>query len=606
MNKNPLLRVSLTVVAFSLLLFAVSCASTTEVSPQTSTPVPTRLPPTPTLPPTPHPQDLIVCAIEPQAVSPFWSTQPANDILSLFYEPPIERVGYEWEPRLVEHVPSIQNGDVMTRAVPVTEGMRYADAAGEVHTYTETASIDLPQLIVTFTLKKGITWSDGEEIKARDAVLGYHLAQSGEAQGEWRWLAERTARFYALDEYTLQWEGIPGFISADYPSFLFPMQPYHRWQGFALPRIFQDRTPLATGPFQITAWETGREVRLKPNPYYSGSPPKLDSITVLFPQQPSHQWGALITSGTCDVILPEPARSIEWRDWAELQEYGYINLLSTNAPVVLRLDFNITPDSPSPVEQLAVRQGLATCINREDITQALPGEALAPAAGFLLPEHPAYTAEDGEISIIPFDPEKGQSTLTDAGWYDEDEDGIREAHDVEGFTDGQPLSVTMHMAPQYFILAAHLAANIEACGFNVSLLPTDANMLYSIQEASPLYGRSFEMALFGWQVEIPKICGAWNSDRIPEQGTNWSGENFSGFVSEDYDIACAAAMSAVDGEVQHAKLQQAQSILNSEMPTLFLAWRPFFFVSRPYVQGLQPDASATGALWNAESLYIQE
>ena len=606
-KKLLLLRFSFTVVVLSFTLIMTACASTTDVSPQTNTPTPTRLPPTPTLQPTPHPQDLNVCATEPQAVSPFWSTQSADDILALFYEPPIERVGYEWVPHLVERVPSLQNGDVMTRAVPVTQGMRYADPAGEVHTHNEKESTEFPQLIVMFTLKQGIHWSDGEEIKARDAVLGYHLAQSGEAQGDWRWLAERTARFYALDEYTLQWEGIPGFMSADYPSFLFPLQPYHRWQGFALPRILQDRTPLATGPFRITAWETGREVRLEPNPYYSGNPPKLDNLTVLFPQQPPQQWGALITSGPCDIILPDPARTIEWRDWAELQEFGHINLLSTTAPVALRLDFNITADSPSPIEQLAVRQGLAACINREDITHALPGEALAVADGFLPPEHPAYAADEGgNISAIQYDPEKGQSKLTEAGWIDEDGDGTLEAHDVTGFTDGQPLSLTMHMAPQYFILAAHLAANIEACGLDITLLPTDANLLYSNQEASPLYGRSFEMALFGWQVEIPKICGAWRSDRVPEQENDWLGENFSGFVSEDYDTTCEAAMSAVESENQYVALRQAQSLINAELPTLFLAWRPFYFVSRPYVQGLTPDVSAVGALWNAESLYIQE
>ena len=602
-----LLHIFLITVVLSFMAILTACSTKADPIQLTSTPTPTRLPPTPAPQPTPHPQDLIVCATEPQAVSPFWSTQSADDILALFYEPPIERVGYIWVPRLVERVPSLQNGDVMTRIVPVTQGMRYSDNVGEVQTYNEVDPADFPQLIVIFTLKQGINWSDGEEIKARDAVLGYHLAQSGEAQGYWRWLAERTARFFALDEYTLQWEGIPGFMSADYPNFLFPLQPYHRWQGFALPSILQDRTPLATGPFRITAWETGREVRLEPNPFYSGNPSKLDSLTVRFPQQPPQQWGALITSSTCDVILPEPAHMIEWRDWAELQEYGYINLLSDAAPIALRLDFNITPDSPSPVDQLAVRQGLAACINREDIANALPGEALTVADRFLPPEHPAYLVDEMEkLSNIQYNPEKGQSTLTEAGWFDEDGDGIREAHDVTGFTDGQPLSLTMHMAPQYFILSAHLAANLEACGLDVILLPTDSNTLYSNFEASPLYGRTFEMALFGWQVEIPKICGAWRSDRVPDQENNWFGENFSGYASEDYDKACAAAMSAIELEDQSTALLQAQSLIIADLPTLFLAWRPFYFVARPYVQGLYPDASAVGALWNAESLYIQE
>ena len=605
-TKYFLLRVFLTISTLYSAIIFTACSKKVDTVQPTDTPVPTRLAPTPTPHPTPRPQNLVVCSTEPQAVSPFWSTQTADDLLTLFYEPPVESVGYEWVPRLLERIPSLQNGEVMTRAVPVTQGMRYADITSEVHTYTSTQTTDMPQLTVIYTLQKGIHWSDGEEIKARDAVLGYHLAQSEEAQGYWRWLAERTSRFFALDDYTLHWEGIPGFVSADYPNFMFPLQPYHRWQGFALPHILQDRTPLATGPFQIIAWETGREVRLLPNPYYSGSPPILDSITVLFPQQRPQQWGALITSDTCDVILPEPAYAVEWRDWAELQDYGYINMLNTNAPVVLRLDFNITPKTDSPVSHHSVREGLAACIDRENLINALPGEASIIAEGFLPPGHPAYSIGEAATALVYSDPEQGKSTLQDAGWIDEDGDGTREAHDVDGFKDGHPLNLTMHMAPQYFTLSAHLAANMEECGADIEILPTDANLLYTNFEASPLYGRSFEMVLFGWRVDVPQICGAWLSQRVPGENNNWSGENFSGYAREVYDSSCTSALSAIDRDIQYAELLNAQSLINLDIPTLFLAWRPSYFVARPFVQGLQPDPSAVGVLWNSEELYIQE
>ncbi len=592
--------------ALILIVITTACTTTPEPFTATQTPIPTRLAPTPTSQPTPHPQSLIICATEPQAVSPFWSTQAGDDILALFYEPAMERVAYEWEPRLVERIPSLQNGDVITRVVSVTQGMRYADLLGTVQTYEGDSPTELPQLSVRFTLKAGILWSDGVEITAKDAVLGYHLAQSADLQGYWQALAKRTARFFALDEHTLQWEGIPGYMSADFPGFLFPLQPDHRWQGFALPAILQDRTPLATGPFRITAWETGREVRFEPNPYYSGNPPKLDALTVRFPQQPPQQWGGLITSGDCDIILPEPAQMIEWRDWAELQDYGYVNLVSSEAPVVLRLDFNVSPAVPSAISQKAVRQGLASCIDRESLISTLPEEATTVAEGFLPPLHPAYGVGEAASALFYSDPEKGKATLTDAGWIDKDGDGTREAYDVPGFSDGQPLSLTLHMVPQYFTLAAHLASNMESCGADIEILPTDTNLLYTNFEASPLYGHTFELALFGWQVDIPQICGSWRSDRVPGEDNNWSGENFSGYVSELYDASCAAALSAVDRDMQLSRLLQSQSLINLDVPTLFLAWRPFWFIARPYVRGLQPDTSAPGAIWNAESLTIQE
>ena len=144
-----------------------------SLSQPTQTPTPTRLAPTPTSQPTPHPQSLIICATEPQAVSPFWSTQAGDDILALFYEPPMERVAYDWEPRLVERVPSLQNGDVITRVVPVTQGMRYADLWAQCKLMKGTEPTELPQLSVRFTLKAGyclVRWCGNYSERCRSGI----------------------------------------------------------------------------------------------------------------------------------------------------------------------------------------------------------------------------------------------------------------------------------------------------------------------------------------------------------------------------------------------------------------------------------------------------
>ena len=82
----------------------------------TKTAVPTW---TPTPEPTPYPQELVLCATEPAYASPFIPSQAGDDLLALFYEEPVERVGYRWEARLIERVPSLEAGDVFTQAVPV-------------------------------------------------------------------------------------------------------------------------------------------------------------------------------------------------------------------------------------------------------------------------------------------------------------------------------------------------------------------------------------------------------------------------------------------------------------------------------------------------------
>ena len=82
------------------------------------------------------------------------------------------------------------------------------------------------------------------------------------------------------------------------------------------------------------------------------------------------------------------------------------------------------------------------------------------------------------------------------------------------------------------------------------------------------------------------------------------GENFSGYSSEAYDATCERALTAVDIAAQDTALQEAETMLVEDLPTLFLTWRPFWFVARAQVRGLRPDTSAYGTIWNIEEVYI--
>lgn len=590
-----------------LILAACATASSTPTTPP-PTATNTALPPTPTdatpPAPTPIPQHLVLCSVEPQSVNPFTPSQAGEDLLALFYEPPAERVGYQWYARLLTEIPSLENGQVVTRTTSVPTGARYADVAGMVHTHQGTEALRLPQMIVTFTLQSDLRWSDGQPLTAADAIFSYHLAQSPEAHGRWRTLVERTQRFSAVDDQTLRWEGLPGYLSADYPGFCFPPQPAHRWQGLELTEIVRDRTPPGTGPFEIIAWETGRETRMRPNPYYVGEAPVLKEVSVRFPQLRAEQWSELLTSGQCDVLLPDPVQLTDWQTWERLVNERQAMIWADVAPTVLRLDFNIaaTEGISTPLSQREVRLGLAHCIDRANLSAALPSEALLPASGFIPPAHPAFN-EAGDR--IPYNPGAGQRLLEEAGWYDEDGDGIREAHDVPGIRDDTPLSLTLHLAAPYIVTVAHLSADLETCGVGVRPEATETQLLYAADPVSPLFGRSFELALFGWKVEVPQVCGSWRSDRIPSAESGWIGENFSGYTNEEYDRACTRALTSVDLETQIAALQEAQILLKEVLPTLFLTWRPYWFVASAEVQGLRPDASASGTIWNIEEVFIQ-
>lgn len=596
-------------MALLMVLSLVACTTATPSPTPTSTPTsaPTNTA-TPEPSPTPRPNRLVLCSMEPVAVSPFAPSQAGEDLLRLFYEPPAERVNYRWEPRLLERIPTPSGGEVISRTAAVPPGARYVDATNALLTNEGEETFYLPQLEVTFDLRDDLLWSDGEALTAEDALLGYHLAQEPQVRGQWRDLVERTQRFEALNALELRWTGVPGYLTADYAGFLFPPQPAHRYQGQRLDQVLQDRAPLATGPFMVRSWESGAGLLLLPNPHYAGDTPLLEEVIVRFPQVGLDGWPQLITSGECDVILPTPAMEIDWRVWAALMVQGEAVIWATTGPDprFLRLDFNLAPrdEETSPLLDPRVRQALAHCVNRNRLIEVLPNEALLPALTFLPQRHPAFAGQD--LDRIEYDPGAGEDLLEEVGWRDEDEDGIREAHDLADIDEGTPLSLTLTLAPQYTVSAANIAADLEQCGVGVVPRPVDARELYAADPGSPLFGRTFDLALFGWWSEAPQVCGAWRSDRVPQEDNDWIGENFSGYVSEAYDAACWRALNAIETETQFAALREASVLLSQDLPTLFLAWRPFWFVAHPRVQGLQPDPSNPATIWNIEEISVGE
>lgn len=593
-----------------LLLTAVAllagCAAPTAAPTAIPTPSSTAAAvlPQPTGSPTLEPLRLVLCSVEPRTFSPFIPTQAGRDILGLFYEDPVEYVNYRWEPRLLEQLPSLENGAAFTRTVSVPPGATYADSAGALLTNDGAATLDLPQLVVTFTLKADLRWSDGEPLTTDDVILSYHLAQEPESTGRWAELVARTARLEAVDDRTVRWEGVPGYLSTDFPSFLFPPQPAHRWQGLRLSQVLQDRQPPGTGPFTIVSWEIGKQAVLAPNPYYAGAPPLLEGLVVRFPDVSLAAWPQLLTTGECDVVLPDPAMNIDRQQWAGLALQSQAVLWANAAPTFLRLDFNSAPPEElgaTPLQNRDVRLALSMCIDRVELTTALAGASLMPAETFLPPGHPAYAG--AALPRVTFDPAAAQTLLDTLGWRDEDGDGVREAHSVPEIANGAPLSLSLYLAPWYTVPAAYLLADWERCGVKVTARPMDVRYLYAPDPAAPLAGRAFDMVFYGWQSEPASACGAWRASRIPGSENHWEGENFSGYASATYDAACARALAALDAATQTEALQAAQVQLADDLPTFFLTWRPYWFVARPEVQGLRPFAELP-ALWNAEEISV--
>jgi peptide/nickel transport system substrate-binding protein len=282
-----------------------------------------------TVSPTPATRSLTVClGEEPNTLYPYGNPNAAaRSVLSAIYDGPIDVVEYGYEPIILEKVPNLEDGDAQVTPVSVGSGEQVVDASGNLTalskgtrvrpsgcrsgdcaiTYDGSSTIQMDQLVVTFTMLEDLMWSDGEPITADDSVFSYQLAS--DAAGS-KYVIDRTAIYEAADEYTIQWWGKPGFTDPDYfMNFWMPL-PEHAWAEFPpadLAKLdISSRMPIGWGPYIIDEWEAGKQLHFVRNLNYfraESGLPKFDELTFLIQPDADTALSALV-DGTCDVLDP--------------------------------------------------------------------------------------------------------------------------------------------------------------------------------------------------------------------------------------------------------------------------------------------------------------
>ena len=628
----------------AILAILTLCAACTEPPvPPSPTPSPR---PSPTPSPTPEPKTLVVClpdepdslylyAAEVGARSP--RSYAAQHVWQAIYDGPLDSRSYAHQPVILTHLPSLTNGDAAVETVPVQTGDRVLAANGEVVELTPGVMVEdangqhvafdgtpllMQRMIVTFTLRLDLFWADGALLTAGDSVFSFELAADpttpplssppmGGKEG-----GKRTADYRAVDGHTVVWSGVPGFLDrAYYLNFWHPL-PRHAWGHLSAAELLSaeiaTRQPLGWGPFVIHEWVSGDHITLVRNPLYwraSEGLPRVDVLTFRFIPDPATLAGELV-AGRCDVVTHEGAEAVR----AALPplssppmggtEGGGVTVLSTYDARWELLAFGISPasgyDRPDFFEDVRVRQGIALCIDRQ---------ALEPASrvshSYLPPEHPLYAGD--ALTTWGYDREAGQKLLATAGWYDEDGDGVREAHAIPGIPDSTPFQVTYSTTddPLRFQTAQLIQANLAACGIQVSVETMPSDELYAPGPEGVLFGRRFDLAQFSWRAASDPLCDLFLSSQIPDVG-HWDRPNVAGFLDDEYDTACLSALETFPGSEGYAAGHvEAQRIFSEQLPVLPLFQRPKVTLARASVTGLVPDTTEPSELWNVEQFDLR-
>ncbi len=634
------MRRGVTLVILLLAGLLAACQGLPRAPTGTPSPMPSPTPsPSPTPPPTPLPtpvpiKELTICqGEEPNTLFIYGGpSRAARSVLEAIYDGPIDSRAYRFQPVILEKLPGLADGDAVWSIVQVKEGSRVVNSAGQpvelrpgetvldvngqAMTYQGGALVT-GQMVVTFRLRPGLTWADGYPLTADDSRYAFELAGAFDDPAV-RLLFDRTLAYHVLDEHTIVWTGLPGYLDPLYFLNFYAPLPRHVWGSAGLDHLLHaeaaHRKPLGWGAFVVEDWTAGERITLVRNPHYFRAAeglPRLDRVTFRFTPEFPHAL-ALFAAGECDVIAQDVIEAAD--DLTPLLEAagrGEIELLSAASAEWTHLDFGIQPASwvrrPGYFRDVRVRQAIAQCVDRERIArEVFPYGGAVVAHSYIAAEHPVYA--DGLVTRWNYDPAVGQALLDAAGWRDGDGDGIREAHGVAGAASGTPFSVTLLIGDgntAHTQTAGILVENLAACGIRVGVRAIPPEEFFADGPDGLVFGRQFELALFSWLNGLDAPCSLYLSGEIPAPENWWAASNNPGYASADYDAACRSALGALPESEPYIRFHhEAQRIFSYDLPVLPLYFAPKLVAVRPGVSGVVLDSSQYLETWNIEEFDV--
>jgi peptide/nickel transport system substrate-binding protein len=279
--------------------------------------------------------------------------------------------------------------------------------------------------VVTWKLKPGVTWSDGQPFTSQDVVFTYDAIMDPNSvvanRGDYNVMQSVTAPDNNTVVVTYKQLYAP-YLDAF--QFVLPAHVFNGQTTIAQDNPFSRAPTVGTGPFVFKSWASGDSIEFDRNPLYRGpGKPYVDQL--IYKITPSRDAAVqALEAGDLDAVW-----SLDSSFIPQFQTITDASIDPQTSASIETLTLNTTcssgpqqgdPACPHPVlGDVRVRQAIALAIDRQALTRNLLFDKVKPASSFI-PVGP-YAVDLGPPE---FDPARAQQLLDQAGWT-VGPDGIR-------------------------------------------------------------------------------------------------------------------------------------------------------------------------------------
>lgn len=431
----------------------------------------------------------------------------------------------------------------------IHDSMVRADRDGEFRgDLAQTIKRPAPTRLI-FHLRRGIRFSDGRELTARDVIYTYDSVRDPASLSLKRaGLAEMSA-LRALDDYTIEMTTRRPFAPA---LAMATLGVVPAGSGFA--RTHTGFAPAGTGAFRLVRFMPDEAIVLARNPYHPY--PRDAAPGIVFKVVPDATVRALeLVEGICDFAEND---GVQPDLIPYLASHRDLEIEKSPGTTFQYLIFNFRDPR---LRDLRMRRAIAYAIDREQfVTSMLRGTARV-ASGMLTPENWAY---EGDVTRYRYNPAMAKHLLEEAG-----------------YAPGDPrLSFVYKTTPEGRRLAEALQAMLRKVGIRLEIRTNEWATFYA-----DLTRGNFDLAssqLVG--IDEPReYYLLYDSKELPPQGMNRGA-----YANPAMDRLVEAGDGELDPVARRRIYARVQQLAAIDLPYLPLWWVDNVAVLNRRLRGFEP------------------
>lgn len=423
----------------------------------------------------------------------------------------------------------------------------------------------------TYTIRSGVTWSDGTPLTARDAAYTFNRIINGTAEKtNYGNYVANIVKAEAPDDSTL-------VLTTDQPTptmlhLAVPILPEHIWKQISAEQVSTYKNsptdvvkPVGSGPYILKERKVGQYVRLVANTSYWAGAPHMDELIFRVYSSPEALAQAL-KKGEIDI-----ADSLEANVFDSLKGQPGITTLKSKYSGFNEIAFNVgaalvdgTPigDGHPALKDKAVRSALAHAVDLDTILKRAIGGYGEVATGVVPSMYSTFHYQPE--TRYDFDIAKANQML-DAAGYRRGADGIRRMPDGTrplsfrffARAESKPSQTTMDYVKEWFSQVG------------VQIIP---KTISEDQLTEAVTTGDFDLFEWGWVVE-PDPDFQLSVFTCAQRSTKEGGEVQAGlsdgfYCNPQYDALYTKQKTQIDVTDRAATVKAAQKLLYDDVPYL--------------------------------------